>query len=235
MPKNGKDMRDEYGVKATPDSRHKGAGLKMQPPLRGQTVGYFEENEAQLRRSDEPYSGAPKLNDGSRAKPTDFGFGSRDVHKTDEFTNQIRQSQWKELLNTEKKFQSGWAKTNSATRGLTDSLDGLVTPSQRQAEENRMRRSRGLPEHFQTQVPGSLFDVGKPGAGETPVCNKCHSDTFYCKHRVGYGIVNSRREGGSEYRTSNQEIGGRVWGISTKPSHGRVRSTKAFFDISHLG
>jgi hypothetical protein len=238
QPKNGVNTIDEYGIKRKVDSRHKDPGFKMQPPKRGQTDGYFEKRETYFKYVEDEYKGAPKLNEG-RKKPSDFGFGSRDVPKTDEFTNQTRQNQWKELLRTETQFQESWANQRAATRGLNDSLDEMIQDPQnrsiRFAQENDARRARGLPAHFQTQVPTQLYDVGKAGSGETPVCNKCHSDTFYCKHRVGYGIVNTRRDGGSEYRTSSQEVGSRVWGISTKPSHGRVRTTKTFFDISNVG
>lgn len=238
-PKNGVSTTDEYNVKRPADSRHKNPGFKMQPPKRGQTDGYFEKRDTYFKYVEDEFKGAPKLNDGNRKKPSDFGFGSRDVHKTDEFTNQTRQSQWKELLKTEAAFQENWTNQRAATRGLDDSLDTFTNDPQnrsiRFAQENDTRRARGLPEHFQTQVPTALYDVGKEGQGETPVCNKCFSDTFYCKHRVGYGIVNTRRDGGSEYRTSSQDVGARVWGISTKPSYGRVRTTKTFLDISNVG
>jgi len=239
VPKEGISTEDHYGDKPPVDSRHKGAGFKMQPPLRGQTTGYFEDREKYFAYVDgDTKNGVPKFStDPSRKRTSDYGFGSKDVHKTDEFTNQTRQSQWKELLNTEARFQENWSQQRALARG-GDSLDQMMQTPQARAlarqAENKERTQRGLPEHFQLRVPERLYDIGKDN-GETPVCNKCERETFYCKHRVGNNIINARRQGGAEYATSSQMVGSAVWGISTKPSHGRVRSTKAFYDISHLG
>jgi hypothetical protein len=233
-PKPGISTDDAYGVPAKRESRHKDPQFKHQPPLRGQTTGFFQDAKDYFELPSEPYNGVPKLRDREK-RQTEFGFGSKDVFKPDEFTNQTRQMQWKELLRTETKFQETWARDRALAAG--DSLDDIMTAGESRSsarqKENMERSQRGLPTHFQTTVPEQLYDIGKDN-GETPVCNKCSRETFYCKHRVGNNIINARRGGGSEYATSSQTVGSAVWGISTKPSHGRVRTTKSFYDISHL-
>lgn len=253
------EKADAYGVRPKVDSRHTGKHFVTQPPLKGQLTGYFgyappkqkgdkeefkvkysNQQKAYFEHKEDVYAGAPAISlDKKRFKPKNEGtkslhFGSGDVHRSDEFCNGIRQSQWKELLSTETAFQTQWA--NAAAAQRMDSVDELVNPTHARAaqvaQENAERTQKGLPEHFQTQIPEHLFDVGRVNA--TPICRKCKKDTFYCKHRVGSGIINSRRQGGSEYKTMSAEVGGRVWGVSSKPTHGRVRTTKQFFDISHL-
>jgi len=162
-------------------------------------------------------------------------FGSNDVHRSEEFCNAIRQSQWKELLNTETKFQTQWSNQAAAARGI-DSVDALLDhPNSRaikNTQENEDRLARGLPEFFQTQIPEHLYDVGK--TNEHAPCYRCKSNRFYCQHRVRNGIVNNRRAGGGEYKLMSTEVGGRVWGVSSKPAHGRIQYTSQFKDISHL-
>ena len=48
---------------------------------------------------------------------------------------------------------------------------------------------------FIGEVPNRLFDIGRPGAGETEVCFRCSRETFYCTHKVAnregvrYGLM----------------------------------------------
>jgi len=217
-----KEFRDKFRIRQSNYFKHKEDEFKGAPSLIAQT---------KLEKSDKNRRFKPEK---LEAKEGMLNFGSNDVHKSDEFCNGIRQAQWKELLNTESRFQTQWANKAAETRGLdldkSAELSSPVNRLNRSREINLEREAKGLPAHFQTEVPIKLYDVGK--VSETPICYKCSRQTFYCKHRVG--IVTARRPGGSEYRTMNQEIGGRVWGISSKPTHGRVAVTKQFSDISHL-
>jgi len=251
--------------KPTPEEQEKRKNFSVQPPLKGMTTGYFGSVYQKSKKGDSAgapvghaaiykraqkdyfateyakYEGAPKLN--TKAKRDKFrsknggltNFGSNDVHRSEEFCNAIRQSQWKELLNTETKFQTQWSNQAAATRGI-DSVDQLLDhPNSRaikNAAENEDRAARGLPEFFQTQIPDHLYDVGK--TNEHAPCFRCKSNRFYCPHRVKSGIVNNRRVGGGEYKLMSAEVGGRVWGVSSKPAHGRIQYTSQFNDISHL-
>jgi hypothetical protein len=229
--------------------------FKMQPPKKGQTTGYFGNLPKDDKKGSKPgdnnhyknlnsqyflyegpglnHVGAPKLRADAKTKEkpiSGMGFGSKDIPKSHEFCNQVRQSQWKELMKVENTFQANWAKSRAIE---TDSLDEMIPKHEQARFENENRKAQGLPEHFQNVVPTTLYDIGK--TEHTPICNKCKKETFYCTHRVGAGIVHNRRLGGSEYKTSSHEVGGRVWGVSAKPSYGRVRTTKSFDDNSHLG
>lgn len=256
-----KYQNDEYGLKPKVDSRHRGSQFVTQPGLKGMTTGYFGKVPADYGRSKnkvdhreayktnqlsyfskkfDVYKSTPPMSlDAKRFRPkvapNQCNFGSNDVHRSDEFCNGMRQQQYKELLSTETKFQSLWAAQSAKSRGI-DSVDQLVSADElrqrKHTEENQERRARGLPEFFQSQVPDKLFDVGK--TNDHPTCYKCKTDRFYCKHRVGNDIISQRRHGGSEYKLMSAEVGGRVWGVSSKPTHGRVSSIKQFNDISHL-
>lgn len=257
--KSVKQISDPYKKEIKKDSRHMqvGKSFEIQIPKKGQTTGYFatlghpkdpkinQMKEEYFKYTNDAYNDRPKFSDAKNKPPIHEGtlaFGSKDAMKRGEFSNHFRSRQWRETLTKETRFNEKFAeiaRERAIARG--DTLDTLVAASpqtrkEKSIQENEWRKSRGLPTCFQTEVPDHLYDIGKETeGGTTPICNKCSRDTFYCKHRVGTGVATARRPGGTAYQTSAREVGGRVWGVSTKPSYGRTNTTKQFFDISHIG
>ena len=65
-------------------------------------------------------------------------------------------------------------------------MDNQIQEKQKEYEE-LCAKKRGIKTQsaaFVTGVPNNLFDIGRPGAGETQICFRCSRETFYCKHKV---------------------------------------------------
>jgi hypothetical protein len=156
-------------------------------------------------------------------------FGSADCSRRDEFSLNIRQTQWRERLKTEENFTKA-SILASAGKTVSKPLDVKPGETVQQAQRRHYKEKYAdNPELFQTQVPFNLYDIGKESS--TPFCNKSARDTFYDMHRVAN--MGLRRPGSCP--TSYETYGNFDYYPTDKPKYGRITETKHFFDHSHLG
>ena len=154
---------------------------------------------------------------------------SFDARRRDEFTLDVRARQWKEKLSQEKIYTTTALATAKKMRPQSAPVTKISM--ERKRREDYRQQYQEQPHLFQTKVPFDLFDVGR--SANTPICNKCARETFYCPHRVGRGTFTARRPGTA--KTAYDMYGDFGTGhVSGKPKHGKVNVTKHFNDQSHL-
>jgi hypothetical protein len=197
--------------------------FQTNPPKGGQLEGYFGKFEYVID-SYQDNNGYRITQPRANRK---LGFGSYDAHRRDEFTLDIRASQYRELLDKERFFEQAYLAQNAK---LHPESAAAASASAAAASTARSLPA-DHPDMFQTRVPALLYDIGKEG-GTTPICNKCSRETFYCKHRVGTAGPDSLRRVGP-HRTMAQVVGAEVAGAE-KPHHGRKSHIKDFYDANHL-
>lgn len=233
--KNTKDfigVGDPYIKKKEVSSRFKSKQFQTKPPKRGQNEGCFDKTpEYKGDTYIDTYKAAPK-------KFKNVGFGSNDADRRSEFTMDVFSKQWREKMIAEGKHRK--------MDDFADDLDPEMTKAS-------FRQTAPYKMWFQTCVPIHGVDIGKAdenGYGVTPICNKCSRDTFYCKHRIKAEVPEGLKElrrpqnGGmsptsyNAYGSWNSGFGdvnnGSPKYVPTNPKAGRVRTTKQFFDSSHL-
>lgn len=220
-------INDAYDKPKNTDPRVKGRQFQTNPPKVGQLEGYFGKFEYVVDSYQD--------NNGYRiTQPRagrQLGFGSKDAHRRDEFTLDIRQQQYRELLEREKFFEGVYLEQN-ASKGLQSASElAAEAASSGRFSATNPRDPAPSPALFQTQVPSLLYDIGRGPEGTTPICNKCSRETFYCKHRVGSGASTLRRLG--PHQTAASAVGAEIAGAE-KPQYGRKSQIKAFFDANHL-
>jgi len=247
-PKNSKDyitVGDPYEKKkAAANSRWKGTQFQTQPPKKGQTAGFFIPFSYQAAA----YQDNTKYISTQPRDKRKLGFGSNDAHRRDEFTLDIRARQWKEKLSQEAIYTKtalqgglqgtkvGTSRPGSSKPGSGKKMRPASAPVRTVAASEAMRRTAYRDQYkdkqhlFQTQVPFDLYEIGK--TANTPICNKCSRETFYCPHRVGRGTFTARRPGTAT--TAYQTYGNFKGSTVTKPKYGNVNVTKQFYDQSHL-
>jgi len=229
--KNTKDfigVGDPYIKKKEVNSRFKSKQFQTNPPKLGQNAGTFDKFP---EHKTEIYVDKYK---NEQRKFKVMGFGSNDPDRRSEFTVDVVCSQWKEKLKGETKH------VDTDLPGADETLDPELS-------EASFRKEYPEKEWFQTQVPFNTYDLGREGKnGTTPICNKCSRETFYCRHRIKAECSEARSElrrsvNGGLSPTSYNTYGN--WSsaepkeahyIPVKPKAGRVRTTKQFFDRSHL-
>lgn len=220
-----------------PQARDAGKQFMTTVPKKGQTAGYFNKYDY----FPEPYADTVLTELRNKAKSTNgkdgdrgkSGFMSSDSNRRGEFTHTLPTLRWKELLLKEREHaiqhqlknekKMGSTMGDDETNDCRDELEKLI---------DRVERNRQDPHLFQTKVP-PLYDIGRTVSGQTPFCNKCSRDTFFCVHRVGNGNVNARRNGNA--KTISMTIGsGNVLNV-IKPQFGLKGGLRDFDDHSHLG
>lgn len=163
-----------------------------------------------------------------------LGFGSKDAHRRDEFTLDIRAQQYRELLERERFFEQAYLESNAA-KGMQAPMEAAAAAGAAASSSSSLSRSQYPPvdesQLFQTQAPRLLYDIGREG-GTTPICNKCSRETWYCKHRVGSMSAQTLRRVGP-HNTSAAQVGAEIVGAE-KPQFGRTSHIKAFYDANHL-
>jgi len=220
--KNSKDyigIGDPYSKKAKINPSYKGRQFQTNPPYKGQTRGYF----APVKYSGNPYQTTKRYLASQPRDKRNLGFGSKDAHKRDEFTADIRARQYREKLKTEASF----AKANmmqNRPQTAPELMDGETLEDMRQ-REYQDKYEDGPP---QTQVPFSLYDIGR--TQNTEFNPKSHKDTFYHIHTAARS--GARRPGPST--TSYETYGNFDVYPCKRPQYGSVSETKTFYDHSHL-
>jgi hypothetical protein len=219
-PKNSKDFlsNSPYQRPKETNGRYKNPQFQTQPSKKGQTQGYF----TKLTYSSHPYSVGTRYLDTQPRDERKFGFASKDAFRRDEFTSDIRARQWREKLKTEMDFVR---KNVLSSADSQEDVWAESTPEgKRRAYEEKNKEAR----LFQTQVPWGLYDIGR--SVNTPICNKCSRETFYCTHRVA--AAKARRPGTAP--TSYETYGNFEDHKVTKPKYGNINELKYFADSSHL-
>jgi len=140
-----------------------------------------------------------------------LGFGSEDAFKTDEFSNAIRTSQYREGI----KKETDMAKS----RGGMDKVRKMLSDYEKKYPPKKFPGK-----DYSERVP--QFDIGRERT--TPFDEKRSKDTYY-KFDDKYG----KKLGG--YRPVSVDVGGIAWEQKHQPPAWGGRSeVQNFFDKSHL-
>jgi hypothetical protein len=143
-----------------------------------------------------------------------LGFGTKDAHRRDEFSNDIRTEQYRETLRKEKLLT---AETPEAVKEkLTKMLATRAAYDTTLGFENSSRKEKIY-----------QFDIGRSRA--TAFDPKSIKDTYY-KFDTEKG-----RHFGDTVKPISSDIGDDAWNIHYKPpSFGGKSEVKNFYDKSHL-
>ena len=142
------------------------------------------------------------------------GFGSKDAFKTDEFSNAIRTSQYREGILKEARRNKEQGTLEKTQKMLDD-----------QAEEERLNpKAPWAGKNYSEEI--SQFDIGR--ARVTEFDAKSSKDTYY-KFDEHHG----KRLG--MYKPVSVEVGSSAWSHKyTPPANGGKSEVQKFFDKSHL-
>ncbi len=143
-----------------------------------------------------------------------LGFGSKDAFKTDEFSNAIRTSQYREGIIKEIE--------------LAKNSGSFERTQQMLAEYAEKSRLNPTPEwkgkDYSEQI--SQFDIGRSRV--TPFDAKSSKDTYY-----KFDNEHGKRLG--MYRPVSVDVGNNAWGHKYRPpANGGKSEVQKFFDKSHL-
>lgn len=140
-----------------------------------------------------------------------LGFGSKDAFKTDEFSNAIRTSQYREGIKKEMQI----AKARGGIEKITQMLEDY---------EKRNPPKKFPGKDYSERVP--QYDIGRERV--TPFDSKSSKDTYYKfddKHGKKLGT----------YKPVSVDVGGSAWEQKYQPPTWGGRSeVQNFFDKSHL-
>lgn len=147
------------------------------------------------------------------------GFGTKDAHKRDEFSNTMSTEQYRETL----KKEAFLAATRSGN--VQEELEALLASRTHTSPVfNTTAASDSSDFSYDSHVP--LFDIGRSRI--TPFDARSIKDTFY-------KFNGNRDKRFGSYRPSSCDVGLSAWDtVYRPPSHGGKSETKNFFDKSHL-
>lgn len=135
------------------------------------------------------------------------GFGSKDAHRRDEFTNAIRTEQYRETLRKEQVISQ---KQRHPAR------DDLLL----QMQEEKMTQNSSV-----SRSSSHLYDIGRSLV--TPFDPNSNRDTFY-------KFDASTRSVGA-FQPVSQDIGSAAWDVKYQPpEHGPKSYVKNFYDKGHI-
>jgi hypothetical protein len=147
------------------------------------------------------------------------GFGTRDAHKRDEFSNVIATERYRETLRKEKLL------TAESPEAINVKLTKLL--ADRAAADSNSTLSLTHSNSFRTQKV-TQYDIGRNRT--TDFNPKAIKDTFY-----RFNDDQGREFGSSNYKPVNTDIGADAWNVQYKPpSFGGKSEVKNFYDKSHL-
>jgi hypothetical protein len=203
------------------NSRWAGKQLVTQP--RAHKHGYF----SQFAYKSEPYvQNIPYLvTQPVDKRPKDFGFGSRDAFKTDEFTNAVATEVYRETLRKEKVMMKKGQMALKArmAQEKKDGIKGDSRKSQTQLAEEKMRIEEN---ELESERP-TLYDL----------CHNPDLETYGSERRAQ--ILPTTRDRNYGHVTPMSTALG--WGCNDKKTiganrakHGTVNRTGEFFDPGHL-
>lgn len=147
------------------------------------------------------------------------GFGTKDAHRRDEFSNTNRTEQYRETLRKETELM------NQRSGHLQEELEELMKSRATSAPifDNTISSDSA---DFSYDSHVSSYDIGR--TRNTPFDPRGIKDTFY-----KFNSTRDKRLG--LFRASSSDIGNDAWNIAYKPpSHGGKSEVRNFFDKSHL-
>ena len=137
-------------------------------------------------------------------------FGSQDAHRRDEFSDNIRTSQYRDTLKKENKI---YKKSSEAYEKELEEL-------------RKVNAEFGAQETSTYNEDVFSYDVGRTRIPEYDI--KAKSDTFYKFSMANGKFLGDKRPSGSDY-------GSGAWDFDYKPpAHGPKGQIKNFYDRSHL-
>lgn len=135
------------------------------------------------------------------------GFGSKDAHRRDEFTNAIRTEQYRETLRKEQKILQ---------KQRSPAHEELL----QQIEEEKMSQNSTV-----SRSSSHLYDIGRSLV--TPFDPKSSRDTYY-KFEAGARSVGA-------FQPVSSDIGSTAWDVHYHPpEHGPKSYVKNFYDKGHI-
>lgn len=153
------------------------------------------------------------------------GFGSKDAHRRDEFSNNIRTEQYREGIRKENELM---AKNKDK---INERLTGLIAKRTMYEQEQQARTNSYRPSttgSFSYNDRCAQFDIGRSRI--TQFDPKSIKDTYY-------KFDNDRpKRFGLGSKPVSYDLGESAWDVNYKPpSFGGKSEVKNFFDKSHLG
>lgn len=143
-----------------------------------------------------------------------LGFGSKDAFKTDEFSNAIRTSQYRESIRKDTFL--------AKSRGGVEKTKELLDQYEERLARNPKPAFKG--KDYSARVP--QFDIGRERVTEFDA--KSTKDTYY-----KFSDEHGKRMG--SYRPVSADVGATAWTQKYQsPAHGGRSQVQNFFDKSHL-
>jgi len=149
-----------------------------------------------------------------------FGFGSHDASKTDEFCNTIRTEQYRGTLRKEMEVM------NKSAAEKREELQELINSHNSNSPKYDFTGTTNdrSDYSYDSQVP--QYDIGR--TRESAFNPKAGRDTYY-----RFSNTRERRFGMS--KPVSTEVGDEAWNITYKPpAHGGKSEVKNFWDKSHM-
>jgi len=200
QPKKGEKAPNPFQVKMIPQNEENGhfGKLTYQPEGYKESIKYITTQPLDARKK---------------------GFGTKDAHKRDEFSNYVRTEQYRETMKKEKFIASqGSAK-------MKDALTALIQAREDQVNLDTAALSASGKFSYSTQVP--QYDIGRSRITEfNPKASKDKYYKFDDERPKRFGMTN---------KPVSYEVGNSAWDVAYKPpSHGGKSEVKNFSDKSHL-
>lgn len=153
------------------------------------------------------------------------GFGTKDAHRRDEFSNNIRTEQYREGIRKETLLMN--QNRDQMEARLTQLLATKALQTSKFADTANSR-SGTMGDTFDYSNKVSQYDIGRNRV--TPFDPKSIKDTYY-----KFSDERPKRFGDSTKPVST-DLGSSAWDVHYQPpSHGGKSLVKNFFDKSHLG
>lgn len=176
-------------------------------------------NFSKLKYADDGYKEAEKY---LATQPLDSrknGFGSKDAHKRDEFSNTIATFQYRETLRNENYWSGVDAERNK------DKMTAMLAERAVMDETQRQTMAAQTGFTYSNRVP--QFDIGRTRT--TEFNPKSTRDTYYT-----FDDEREKRFAGS-IKPLSYDIGAMAWDCTYKPpKYGGKSEVKNFNDKSHL-
>jgi len=176
-------------------------------------------NFAKITYMSDGYKETNKYIDTQPLDKRNKGFGTKDAHRRDEFSNTIRTEQYRESIKKEKHLMA--SKAGDVKAKLTQLLSERTM---REQELNKTESESGL---FSYNNRVAQFDIGRERI--TSFDPKSTKDTYY-----KFNDERPKRFGDVPKPVS-YNIGDNAWEVTYKPpSFGGKSEVRNFFDKSHL-
>lgn len=160
------------------------------------------------------------------------GFGTKDAHRRDEFSNTIRTEQYRETLRKEQKLNK------DSSENINQKLTTLLNEREKNLSESNatLNQTKSLFRSTMMTTPNGRkihqYDIGRNRVTEfDPRSSK---DTFY-RFDPQFDKTFGNENSSMVNKPVSTEIGATAWSVTYKPpTFGGKSEVKNFFDKSHL-